>query len=103
MRTQLQGSVAFTRAPRPSPPRPLAQVLEAAEEREALLGLSRGALDLLKSHKRASCLDSLLSYGFSEAQADAAADAAGSDHRLAAQMLFGGQACEGFQPVDVTE
>lgn len=76
-------------------------VLDAIEEREMLLGITQPTLALVKGHKRAACLHTLLSYGFSEAEAENAVEAAGADQRLATQMLFDGQPCTGFQPVTV--
>lgn len=79
------------------------QVLDAIEEREMLLGITQPTLALLKSHKRSACLQALLAYGFSEAEADDAVDAAGADQRLATRMLFSGEPCTGFQPVEVAQ
>lgn len=63
-------------------------VLDAIEEREMLLGITQPTLALVKSHKRAACLHTLLAYGFSEPEAENAVEAAGADQRLATQMLF---------------
>ena len=76
-------------------------VLDAIEEREMLLGITQTTLALVKGHKRAACLHTMLSYGFSEAEAENVVEAAGADQRLATQMLFDGQPCTGFQPVKV--
>ncbi len=66
-----------------------------------LLGVTRPTLALVKGHKRAACLQTLLAYGFGEAEAEAAVEAAGADQRLATQMMFNKEPCTGFQPVTV--
>lgn len=76
-------------------------VLDAIEEREMLLGITQPTLALVKSHKRAACLHTLLAYGFNEPEAENAVEAAGADQRLATQMLFNQEPCAGFQPVIV--
>ncbi|PRW21015.1 hypothetical protein C2E21_8417 [Chlorella sorokiniana] len=76
-------------------------VLDAIEEREMLLGVSQPTLALVKGHKRAACLHTLLAYGFGEEEAANAVEAAGADQRLATQMLFNQEPCTGFQPVTI--
>lgn len=67
-----------------------------------MLGISQPTIALLKRHKRAACMRTLLSYAFSHTEAAAAAAAAGCDAPVAARLLFAGQPCAGFQPVEIT-
>ena len=47
-------------------------------------------------------METLLGCGFSEAEAEAAADATGCDAKRATQLLFDRHTCTGYQPVEIT-
>lgn len=81
-------SLAIPARTSPTPPAPV-------------LRLSASAVELIRSFKRALCLNSLLEMGIPIGQAEAATDAAGAQPEAAVQMLMDGQRCNGMKEVDV--
>ncbi|KAI3424983.1 hypothetical protein D9Q98_008364 [Chlorella vulgaris] len=80
----------------------VARELEVLEHEEQYLQMSEASLKLMKDHKRAVCLASLLEMGFDDPTAGKAADAAACDVSMAAALLMEGRLFGGVKPVSVT-